>query len=531
MARNGSVNANCVWRVEDVEMDEYTLQVEGENVDLSFTEGLRDASKFFIRHNVIPDESNFYLSENPDNYYTVIDINSDDRIITVSVVLKSDYNTLLSNVNSVLDKTGVGYPKASYHDTLVEKYDAANVAESEKSWAKYSDLNVAYTTYINTTDVNLPEDGKAYYIINGQCNESNIMEPNKYVLYNNNNSMAVKEYSASLDESCIWVVRKIEDGYYAFVSATGNGGYIHWTNNTDENRLLVTTYSEGDNNNKTKMHIAKIVHTSNVIPTNAQLFGYLSLRGYRAVNNGSDSPLIFKGASAGFDSTIEDIVSYSYGSSNAQFSSAVQFVEVPNYTANQVSLKAPKKTDGKTYSSIYLPYPVKVPADVTAYYCTLSGNALLLNEMGNKIPARTGAILVGGSTASTQTLVPATSETSKNVDANVLAGVLENTLTSDLGSRIYVLNGGQSAGIGFYPYSQKATLTANKAYYDASSMGARDFYLFGSDDSATGIEDLLENADNKNETFANGRKVLSHDGRIVIVKEGKKYSVTGQIYK
>ncbi len=531
VARNGSVNANCVWRVEDVEMDEYTLQVEGEDVDLSFTEGLRDDSKFFIRHNVIPDESNFYLSENPDNYYTVIDINSDDRIITVSVVLKSDYNTLLSNANSVLDKTGVGYPKASYHDTLVEKYNAANVAESEKSLAKYSDLNEAYTTYINTTDVNLPEDGKAYYIINGQCNSSNIMEPNKYVLYNNNNSMAVKEYSASLDESCIWVVRKIEDGYYALVSATGNGGYIHWTNNTDENRLLVTTYSEGNNNNKTKMHIAKIVHTSNVIPTNAQLFGYLSLRGYRESNNGSDSPIIFKGAEAGFDNTEGDIVRYTYNNTTSQYSTAVQFVEVTNYTANQVSLKAPKKTDGKTYSSIYLPYPVKVPAGVTAYYCTLSGNALHLNKMGDKIPAQTGAILIGGSSASTQTLVPATSETSKNVDANVLAGVLENTLTSDLGSRIYVLNGGQSAGIGFYPYSQKATLTANKAYYNASAQGARDFYLFGSDDSATGIEGLSEDVDNKNETFANGRKVLSHDGRIVIVKEGKKYSVTGQIYK
>lgn len=532
VARNGSVNANCVWRVEDVEMDEYTLQVEGENVDLSFTEGLRDDSKFFIRHNVIPDESNFYLSENPDNYYTVIDINSDDMIITVSVVLKSDYNTLLSNAYSVLDKTGVGYPKASYHDTLVEKYNAAYVAESEKSLAKYNDLNNAYTTYINTTDVNLPEDGEAYYIINGQYNSSGEMEANQYVLYNSNDKMSVKTYSVeTLDESCIWVVRKIDDDHYALVSATGNGGYIHWTNNTDENRSLVTTYSEGDNNNNTKMHIAKIVNTNNVIPTNAQLFGYLSLRGYRAVNNGSDSPLIFKGASAGFDSTIEDIVRYKNGNTISQFSSAVQFVEATDYTANQVSLKAPKITDGKTYSSIYLPYPVKVPEGVKAYYCTLNENSLHLEDIGEKIPAQTGAILIGGTEASTQTLVPATSETSKNVDANVLAGVLSNTLTSNLGSRIYVLNGGQSAGIGFYPYSKDATLTANKAYYNASAQGARDFYLFGSDDSATGIEAILENADNKNETFANGRKILSHDGKIFIVKNGKKYSVTGQIYK
>ena len=533
VARNGSVNANCVWRVEDVEMDEYTLQVEGEDVDLSFTEGLRDDSKFFIPHNVILYESNFYLSENSDDYYTVIDINSDDRIITVSVVSKSDYNTLLSNAYSVLDKTGVGYPKASYHDTLVEKYNAADVAESEKSLAKYSDLNEAYTTFINTTDINLPEDGKAYYIINGQCNESNIMEPNKYVLYNNSNNIAAKAYSTTLDESCIWVVREISEGYYALVSATGNGGYLHWTDNTASNKPLVTTYSAADEKNKTIMHIAKIIHdNTNVIPTNEQLFGYLSLRGFRAGrNDGADSPIIFKGEEAAFDATVEDIVSYSYGSSSAQFSTAVQFVEATDYTANQVSLKAPKKTDGKTYSSIYLPYPVKVPEGVTAYYCTLNENSLHLEDIGEKIPAQTGSILIGGTEASTQTLVPATTETaSENVSDNVLSGVLTNTTTSTLGSKIYVLNGGQSAGIGFYPYSQTATLTAYKAYYNASAPGARDFYLFGSDDSATGIEGLSEDVDNQNETFDNTQKVLL-DGKVVVVRNGKKYSITGQIYK
>lgn len=440
---------------------------------------------------------------------------------------EAQVNTAKENI-----KTGVGYPK-----TTTETYLTLNsLTTSTKVYNNGSvvDIDDLVSAYKVETDIQLPEDGKAYYIINGQYNSSGEMEANRYVLYNSNDKMSIKAYSAeTLDESCIWVVRKIEDGYYALVSATGNGGYIHWTNNTDENRSLVTTYSKEDNNNKTKMHIAKIVHTSNVIPTNAQLFGYLSLRGYRAVNNGSDSPLIFKGASAGFDSTIEDIVRYTKENEISQFSTAVQFVEATDYTANQVSLKAPKKTDGKTYSSIYLPYPVKVPEGVTAYYCTLNENSLHLNEIGNKIPAQTGAILIGGTEASTQILVPATTETaSENVSDNVLSGVLSNTLTSNLGSRIYVLNGGQSAGIGFYPYSQLATLTAYKAYYNASSLSARDFYLFGLDDeSATGIEDLSEDIDNKNDTFASGRKVLLQDGRIVIVKEGKKYSVTGQIYK
>jgi hypothetical protein len=434
--------------------------------------------------------------------------------------------TAKGNLNS-----GVGYPKTTTttYQTLNNLSTNTKLYDSEHETVV--DIDNIVTAYKEETDVELPVNGKAYYIINGQCNSSNIMEPNKYVLYNNNNNIAVKAYS-TLDESCIWVVRKISDGYYALVSATGNGGYLHWTNNESQNQTLATTYSEANLATKTKMHIAKIRHNSNVIPSDVQLFGYLSLRGYRESNNGSDSPIIFKGAEAGFDNTEGDIIRYTYNNTTSQYSTAVQFVEATDYTANQVSLKAPKKTDGKTYSSIYLPYPVKVPEGVTAYYCTLNENSLHLNEIGDKIPAKTGAILVGGNEASTQTLVPATTETaSENVSDNVLSGVLTNTLTSTLGStKIYVLNGGQSAGIGFYPYSLSATLTAYKAYYNASAQGARDFYLFGSDDSATGIEGLAEDVDNQNETFDNTRKVLL-DGKVVVVRNGKKYSITGQIYK
>lgn len=430
---------------------------------------------------------------------------------------------------------GVGYPKETTDTYKALNNLSTNTKLYDSEHETVVDIDNIVTAYKEETDVELPVNGKAYYIINGQCNSSNIMEPNKYVLYNNSNNIAAKAYSTTLDESCIWVVRKISEGYYALVSATGNGGYLHWTDNNASNTPLVTTYSAENQKDKTIMHIAKIVHSiinNNVTPENDQLFGYLSLRGFRAGrNDGADSPIIFKGAEAAFDATVEDIVSYSYGSSNAQFSTAVQFVEATDYTANQVSLKAPKKTDGKKYSSIYLPYPVKVPEGVTAYYCTLNENSLHLEDIGEKIPAQTGAILIGGTEASTQTLVPATTETaSENVSDNVLSGVLTNTTTSTLGTKIYVLNGGQSAGIGFYPYSQSATLTAYKAYYNASAQGARDFYLFGSDDSATGIEGLSEDVDNQNETFDNTRKVLL-DGKVVVVRNGKKYSITGQIYK
>ncbi len=378
----------------------------------------------------------------------------------------------------------------------------------------------------------MPESGKAYRVKNVQ------KDGTVYYLCNTESNLGLTSNVSGANTTFIFrEVGDFECGgsncgkKYAVVNEYGK--YLAYRAGTNAAEYAQTGYSNSYVENETFWAFAKIGTRTNASLGNITAddsFGRLCIGCYRsnAEQTGEYGFIVIKKGGT-FDTagntTVETGTFF-----NDNFSSLFELEEITDYTANQVSLKAPKKTDGKTYSSIYLPYPVKVPADVTAYYCTLSGNALHLNEMGDKIPARTGAILVGGSTASTQTLVPATSETSENVDANVLAGVLENTLTSDLGSRIYVLNGGQSAGIGFYPYSQTATLTANKAYYNASAQGARDFYLFGSDDSATGIEGLSEDVDNHNETFDNTRKVLL-DGKVVVVRNGKKYSITGQIYK
>lgn len=395
-----------------------------------------------------------------------------------------------------------------------------------------TDGNLGYEWKIE--ELVMPESGKAYRVKNVQ------KDGTVYYLCNTENNLGLTSDASSANTTFIF--REVGDfdcsgttrgKKYAVVNEYGK--YLAYRAGTNAAEYAQTGYSNSYVEDKTFWAFAKIGTRTNASLGNITAddsFGRLCIGCYRsdAQQTGEYGFIVIKKGGT-FDTAGNTTVGTGTFF-NDNFSSLFELEEITDYTANQVSLKAPKKTDGKTYSSIYLPYPVKVPADVTAYYCTLSGNALHLNEMGNKIPARTGAILIGGTEASTQILVPATTETtSQNVEKNVLSGVLSNTLTSTLGSKIYVLNGGQSAGIGFYPYSQSATLTAYKAYYNASAQGARDFYLFGSDDSATGIEDLLETADNKNETFANGRKVLSHDGRIVIVKEGKKYSVTGQIYK
>ena len=396
-----------------------------------------------------------------------------------------------------------------------------------------TDGNLGYEWKIE--ELVMPESGKAYRVKNVQ------KDGTVYYLCNTENNLSLTSNVSGANTTFIF--REVGDFVcsgttrgkkYAVVNEYGK--YLAYRAGMNAAEYAQTGYSNSYVEDKTFWAFSKVgkrTDSSRGDISADDSFGRLCIGCYRsnAQQTGEYGFIVIKKGGT-FDTagntTVETGTFF-----NDNFSSLFELEEITDYTANQVSLKAPKKTDGKTYSSIYLPYPVKVPEGVKAYYCTLNENSLHLEDIGEKIPAQTGAILVGGTEASTQTLVPATTETaSENVSDNVLSGVLTNTVTSTLGStKIYVLNGGQSAGIGFYPYSQSATLTAYKAYYNASAQGARDFYLFGSDDSATGIEDLLENADNKNETFANGRKVLSHDGRIVIVKEGKKYSVTGQIYK
>ena len=396
-----------------------------------------------------------------------------------------------------------------------------------------TDGNLGYEWKIE--ELVMPESGKAYRVKNVQ------KDGTVYYLCNTENNLSLTSNVSGANTTFIF--REVGDFVcsgttrgkkYAVVNEYGK--YLAYRAGTNAAEYAQTGYSNSYVEDKTFWAFAKIgtrtdANLGNITADDS--FGRLCIGSYRSDAQSGKYGFLVIANNGTFDTaanTTPDNGTYFKDG----FSSLFELEEITDYKTNQTTLKAPNTTkvaDDKTYSSIYLPYPVKVPEGVKAYYCTLNENSLHLEDIGEKIPAQTGAILVGGTEASTQTLVPATTETaSENVSDNVLSGVLSNTLTSNLGSRIYVLNGGQSAGIGFYPYSQSATLTAYKAYYNASAQGARDFYLFGSDDSATGIEGLSEDVDNQNETFDNTRKVLL-DGKVVVVRNGKKYSITGQIYK
>lgn len=113
-----------------------------------------------------------------------------------------------------------------------------------------------------------------------------------------------------------------------------------------------------------------------------------------------------------------------------------------------------------SYSTLYLPYVVKLPEGVTAYTGTLEGNVLTIKAIeSGVVPAYTAVLLEDTEKRSTINL------TMVNTTAKITDNDLQGTLTAiDVidNSKYYVLGHG-SSHIGFY-HPNSNTLKANAAY-------------------------------------------------------------------
>lgn len=113
-----------------------------------------------------------------------------------------------------------------------------------------------------------------------------------------------------------------------------------------------------------------------------------------------------------------------------------------------------------SYSTLYLPYGVELPENVTAYTGTLEGNVLTIKAMeSNVVPAYTAVLLEDMDKRSTIDLTMV--NTTKKVTDNHLRGTLTAIEGIDK-SNYYVLGHG-SSHIGFY-HPNSTTLKANAAY-------------------------------------------------------------------
>ena len=167
--------------------------------------------------------------------------------------------------------------------------------------------------------------------------------------------------------------------------------------------------------------------------------------------------------------------------------------------------------NGKSYATLYLPYGITLPGDVTAYKIRVSGEWAVPTSMGQELPAETAALLVSESGV-TSALATLNSSASADTDGNALLGVLTATSGEDL--KGYVLNI-VDGELGFFKLDNGGTLAANRAYLPASLI------------DGTGVKGVVLNWDEetrigelKNESMEEGKSSTLFDlsGRRISVR-------------
>ena len=402
----------------------------------------------------------------------------------------------------------VGYPKTS--TTAYQNFENA----FESGTLASSHLSALY----GVTDVNMPEDGKAYTFTFKHMNGTRT-----YLYWDGNNrkiTSAVLGTGAALPETATFVCHK-EGTKYMFVNPS-SGNYLVWWGGSgdgayESNNGFTSAYDSGKN----LFQVIKFLTGSNVQATNEDLFGCVGLKGTRS---GSDDPyFILKNTAGGAVASSAPYVDKT--TTNAAYRSCAVMIEEVDYY-NKLVFRSPATPDGKYYASIYLPYAATVPTGATAYLGTLNGSSIRLTDIGGTvIPKNTAVVMVAESDLATQYVAPATEAGSVPAGVtNSLKGTLTTTPTSNaLLADTYVLNG-SFGNIGFYKYTA-TNLPKGRAYFEVVSSGVQGFLFDFEGSETTGINAAALSDSNAAKTYydLSGRRVASPKHGLYICNGKKVY--------
>ena len=177
-----------------------------------------------------------------------------------------------------------------------------------------------------------------------------------------------------------------------------------------------------------------------------------------------------------------------------------------------------------TYCS---PYALDFSSDINnltaAYIITgVADNKLTLVKVTGTVPANTGLLLKGEGACA----IPVAASSSTDVSSNKLVGVTSSTLLDAKAG--YVLMG--SPSVGFYKNANNFTLGANTAYLPAGIIAeARPVLYLDEDDAPTAISFAEQWGGAERTQLKDGKYFVGN--RIILVKNGVKFSVNGQILK
>lgn len=438
---------------------------------------------------------------------------------TTGLVMVQNYEGALTAEGILASYDGVGYPVDSERELLAAA--AANSKADFKSTANLAALAAAAESYKSTSNVKMPEDGKAYTFKNVQKDGSA-----QYFKYDEANGITLTNDAAS---ASTFICRANGD---KFTFVTTDGKYLAVKGNKDFN---------GPNSNKgytneydqtagkflndfivTKMTPSNVATDGNsdaIAVTNELLFGYVGIATQRHDRDNLVYYVLTN--TGGFDQASAPFCRH-----NLTSMLRIDEVEFPN---KPLANNAQGVEGVAAISTFCAPFATVAPSNVEVYIAASDENHYIkLQKVEGAVPANTGVVLVSTDDAQVGqavTMVPATTETLADVTGNLLRGdAAKADYTVDAAVNAYVL-GAVDGVAGFYPLSASdRTIKQGKAYLELdASLSAVKLYFGG--DEATGIETVVKENANAPIFDLSGRRVVNVAKGGIYIQNGKKFIV------
>lgn len=502
--------------------DVYTVSITGDvktgsvtstNTANKGTKTVYNGGSYFFTAGTSISESDFTISDVAGCTKTVA-FDASAKTLTVNYTLDE---SLITKAENVLGKTGIGYPTAT-STVRTNLSTALTNAKTSKTLANYSALSSAYRAYLASSDIQMPEDGKAYtftaVFYDGAKRYMNYAESGYSLVPTSD------ETNANYPETAKLICRKVGNNKFTFVN--NNGKHFVWKGGTDganSNKGYVDTY-----NAEYAVTVAKIVKGGYVVDIeNEGLLGYVGVMGYRKATNKKPEQdyFIFKVNGS----------TYSYDQANAPFyktnggdkySSLIK-IEETTYP-NTVTFNTVADVEGvSNLATFSAPFATVIPTGVKAYYVSTADNtkATMKAVEGEAIPANEGVLLTSES-AEAVTMVPATDEALATIENNKLGNSAGADKTIAEGDNAYILAKGAN-GTAFYKGKIGSTLKANKAYLTLDVVGGEAISMnFGG--NVTGINQIVNAEQNNAPVYdLTGRRVVRTVKGGLYIKGGNKF--------
>lgn len=465
------------------------------------TQTVYNGGSFFFTKGATVTQDNFTVVDNGTTGYSkTVKFDATAKTLVVEYTLddkENKYTTLLTSSKADIAKRGVGLPKAE--SKVRTTFDAAISAfESEQTYEKYVTLSEAYTAYLKSSEVQMPEDGKVYVITNVQ-NDGTCY----YFSYKTENRLkAVSDKSQAAQFVC-----RVVNDKYVFV-------------NVEDGKYLVVAAVKDQGTNNGKGYIEKYdAQWADLTLSKNSMFSCFNIGGKRATSgnkqNGNFIVDKANGAFNGWDMTERN---------NDANTTAFKLEEV-SYP-NTVTFNAVSDVEGVSHLATFsAPFATVVPTNVTAYYVSTADNTkatMKAIEAGKAIPANAGVILTS-TTGTEATMLPATTETAADLTGNKLgnsAGADKKIAADD---HAYILSAvdGQTA---FYKGKVGTTLGMNKAYLTLNEAGAPEAISMNFGGNVTGINQIVNAEQNNAPVYdLTGRRVVRTVKGGLYIKGGNKF--------